>query len=197
DDQLDAAQAAPPEFAQKVGPERLGFRGADVHAQHLAPSVAVDADGDDHGRRDDAAVLADFDVSRVDPDISPVAFERTVKKGFDPLVDLPAQPADLALGDARAAHGLDEIVDGARRDALDIGLLNDRRERFFRHSARIEKAGKIRALAQLWDAQLDRAGSRLPVAVAISVALIDPLRRALPARRARERANLQLHQPLV
>ncbi len=30
DDELDATQSAPPELAQKVGPERLGLRRADV-----------------------------------------------------------------------------------------------------------------------------------------------------------------------
>ena len=39
DDELDAAQAAPSELAQELGPERLGLGGADVHAQHLAPPV--------------------------------------------------------------------------------------------------------------------------------------------------------------
>jgi hypothetical protein len=35
---------------RKVGSEGLGLGGADIHAQHLAPVVAVDADGDDPGR---------------------------------------------------------------------------------------------------------------------------------------------------
>ena len=60
DDQLDAAQAAPRELAQEVGPEGLGLRGADLHAEHLAPAVAVDADRDDHRDRDDAAVWRTF-----------------------------------------------------------------------------------------------------------------------------------------
>ena len=50
DHQLDAAQAAPRELAQELGPEGLGLRRADIHAEHFAPPVAVDADGDDHRR---------------------------------------------------------------------------------------------------------------------------------------------------
>jgi hypothetical protein len=46
---------------------RLG--GRDVHAQHLSPAIAVRDDGDDHGDRDDAAVLTDLHVGGVDPDI--------------------------------------------------------------------------------------------------------------------------------
>jgi len=38
DDELDAAQAPPRQLAQKLAPEGLGFRGADVEAEHLAPA---------------------------------------------------------------------------------------------------------------------------------------------------------------
>jgi hypothetical protein len=41
DHQLDAAQAAAGELAQKRGPERLGLGRADIHAQHLAPAAAA------------------------------------------------------------------------------------------------------------------------------------------------------------
>jgi hypothetical protein len=52
DDELDAAQAASAQLAQELGPERFRLGGANVHAEHLAPAIAVDADGDDHGDRD-------------------------------------------------------------------------------------------------------------------------------------------------
>ena len=48
------------------------------------------------------------------------------EEGVDPLVDLPARARDLASGDARAAHCLDQLVHRAGRDALDAGLLDDR-----------------------------------------------------------------------
>ena len=82
DHQLDAAQAAPRELAQELGPEGLGLRGADIHAQHLAPAVGVDADRDDHRHRDDAAVLARLHVGGVDPQIGPVALDRPVEEGL-------------------------------------------------------------------------------------------------------------------
>ena len=81
-DQLDAAQAAAGQLAQELGPEGLGLGGADVHAQHFAPAVAVDADGDDDGDRDDAAVLADLHIGGVDPEIGPVALDRPVEEGL-------------------------------------------------------------------------------------------------------------------
>jgi len=71
DHKLHAAQAAPRQLAQELRPDRLGFRGADLHAQHLAPAVGIDAHGDDDGDRDDAPATADFQVGRVDPDIGP------------------------------------------------------------------------------------------------------------------------------
>ena len=45
DHQLDAAQAAPGQGAQELGPEGLGLRGADGHAQE--PALVVDRHGDD------------------------------------------------------------------------------------------------------------------------------------------------------
>jgi hypothetical protein len=75
---------------------RRDVSGAD-RAQHLAPSVAINTDGDDHRDRDDTAVLTDLHVGRVEPEIGPVACDRPVEEGAHPLVDLLAQPADLAL----------------------------------------------------------------------------------------------------
>lgn len=50
---------------------------------HLPAAVAVDADGD----QDDAASVAHLHVGRVDPRIGPVAPDRPVEKGLDPLLD--------------------------------------------------------------------------------------------------------------
>ena len=195
-DQLDAAQAAAGELAQEGGPEGLGLGGADVHAEHLAPAVAVDADRDDHRDRDDAAVLAHLHVGGVDPEIGPVALDRPVEEGLHLAVDLLAQPADLALGDAAHPHRLDQLVDRAGRDALDVGFLDHRGERLLGHPPRLQEAREVAALAQLGDAQLDRAGAGLPVAVAVAVALGQPLGALLAVAGAGQLADLQLHQPL-
>ena len=112
------------------------------------------------------------------------------------LVDLLAQPADLALGDAAHAHGLDQVVDRAGRDALDVGLLDHRGQRLLGHPARLQEAREVAALAQLGDAQLHRAGPGLPVAVAVAVALGQPLGARLAVRRPGQAVHLQLHQPL-
>ncbi len=72
--------------------------------------------------------LSDFDLSCVEPDTGPVAFERAGEEGFDPLVDLLAQARNLALRDAGAAHGFHKIVDRAGRYVLDIFLGGGGRE---------------------------------------------------------------------
>jgi hypothetical protein len=87
----------------------------------------------------DAAVLADLHVGRVDPEIGPVAFDRPLEEGLHPLVDLLAQPAHLALRDARHAERLDQIVDGTGGHTLDVGLLDHGGERLLRHAPRLQE----------------------------------------------------------
>ena len=147
DDEFYAAQPSATELAQKLGPEGLGFRRADVHAQHFPAAVGVDPHGDNRRQRDDAAVLPRFHIGCVDPEVVPVTFDRPLEESFHPLVDFFAQAADLALRDAAHAHGLDEIVHRARRDALDVGFLNDGRQRLLGHPPRLQEARKIAALS--------------------------------------------------
>jgi hypothetical protein len=123
DDELHAAQAAAGELAQELHPERLGLRGPDVHAENPAPTVCVDADRDDHRHRDDAPVPADLQIGRVDPEVGPVALRRPIEERRDPLVDLSAEPAHLALRHAAHAERLHEVVDRAGRYAVDVGFL--------------------------------------------------------------------------
>ena len=196
DHELDAAQAAPGELAQEVGPERLGLRRTDIHAKDFAAAVTVDADRYDHRHRDDATILAHLHVGRVDPEIGPLALDGTVEKRADPFVDLLAKAADLTLRHAGAAHRLDQVIDRAGRDTLDVGLLDHRGERFLSHPARLQETGKVAAPAQLRNAQFDCACARLPVPVAVAVALDHALGALLAVSCAGQAANFQLHQSL-
>jgi hypothetical protein len=144
----------------------------------------------------DAALAPDLHVGRVDPKIRPLTLDGTVEERTHPLVDLLAEPRDLALRHARAAHGLHEVIDRAGRDTLDVGLLDHSGERLLGHPARLQEAGEVRALAQLRDAQFDRAGPRLPVSVTVAVALDQSLGALLAVGRAGQAAHLQLHQSL-
>ncbi len=69
DDQLDAAQASARETAQELGPKGLCFAGADGHSEHFAAAVGVDRSGDRGGDGDDAPILADLHVGRVEPKV--------------------------------------------------------------------------------------------------------------------------------
>src|SRR3954453_4641104 len=118
--------------------------------------------------------LAGLHVGRVDPDIRPLTLERAAKEGVHPPINLLHQPADLALGDARAAHRLVQVIDRPGGDALDIRFLDHRGQRLLRRPAGLEKGGEVAAPAPARDLQLDPAGSRLPGRRAITVALHHP-----------------------
>ena len=190
------AQAPTRQRAQEARPEGLGLRGPDAHAQHLTLPVGVDGDGDYHGHRDDPPGLAHLHVGRIDPQIRPVAFDRAVQERPDPLVDLGAQPRDLALGDPAHAHRLHQLVDRAGRDALDVGLLDHRGERLLGRPARLEEPGEVAALSQLRDLQIDRAGARLPEPVAVAVAAVGPLGASLAVGGRAQALDVHLHHAL-
>jgi hypothetical protein len=108
--QLAAAQAAAGELAQELGPNRFGLGHADLHAENLAPAVAVEANRDHDGDRDDAAAATKLQVGGVDPDVRPVAlFDRTLEEGLHPDVNLVAEPRHLALQNAAHAHRLEHV----------------------------------------------------------------------------------------
>ena len=102
DDELHPAQAATRQRAQEVRPEGLGLRGPDRHPEDLALALGAHRDGDYHGDRNDPPGLARLHVGRVDPQIRPVALDRAIQERPDPLVDLGAQPRDLALARSRS-----------------------------------------------------------------------------------------------
>lgn len=58
---------------------------------------------------------------------------------------------------------------------MHVGFLDHRHQRLLRHPAGFEKTRKVGALAQLGDAQFDRADAGLPVAITIAVALDKPV----------------------
>ena len=79
---------------------------------------------------------------------------------------------------------------------MDAGFLDYGHEGLLGGAARFEEAGEAAALAQLRDLQRDPPSPRVPVAVAVSVALNLPHRRASTLCRARPCLNLSLHDPL-
>jgi hypothetical protein len=211
DHQLAPGQASALQPAQELNPEGLGLQDADRHAAvgkradhqrrpwfpgSLAAAVGVDGDRDGHRDRDDAPGLAHLHVSRVDPEIGPIAFDGALEESPHPLVDLLAQATHLALRDAGHAQRLDQRVDRSRRDALHIGFLDHCRQRLLGDPARLQETREIASLPELGDVQIDRPGAGLPRPVAVPVALRQPVPRALAIGGAGQALHLELHQPL-
>ena len=194
DHELDAAKPAADQLAEERGPERLGLGEADVHAEHLAAPLGRRADGDDHRQRHDAPVLARLHVGGVDPDVA-IDVERPVEKGLDALVDIGAEPADLALGHAAHPQRPDQVVHPPGRDPVDVCLLDHRDQRPVDAAPRVQEPGKVAPLPQLREAQRHAPGRRLPVAIAVAVALHQPRRILHPPGGAGEARHLELHQP--
>ena len=97
DDQLDVLQAAPDQALQEAGPKGLGLGGTDLETDDLAAPVGVDRDGDYRRHRDDPAAFPLLQVGGVEPEIGPIALQRPLQEGADPLVDLLAELGDLRL----------------------------------------------------------------------------------------------------
>src|SRR3954454_6961935 len=92
--------AAAYQTAQKLNPEGGGFRLTQAEPEDLAAAVLVDAGGDYCRDRHDAAILADLDVGRVEPEVGPLAVQWPIKERQHARVDVLAQRRDLRLGDA-------------------------------------------------------------------------------------------------
>jgi len=142
----------------------------------LALAVLVDRHRNYHGLADDAPAFPDFEVCRIQPEIGPRALERPGQEGVHPLVDLGAEAADLALRHPACAHGLDQIIDRARRDAVNVGFLDHGHQRLLGSPPRLEEAGEVAALPELGNLQRDPASPGIPIAVAVSVTLRFPHR---------------------
>jgi hypothetical protein len=114
--------------------ERFGFSGGKAKDFALAFGIGPDSHYCSGGN--DTPSLPAFYVGGVDPEIGPLAFNRAVQEGLHTLVYFFAQPADLALRDARvrwetvhwtvsfssSPRRLDQVIDGACGDALDVGF---------------------------------------------------------------------------
>jgi hypothetical protein len=176
--------------------EGLGLGGADVQADDLAPPLGIAGDGDYGGNRDDAPALALAEIGGVEPEIGPFAGERSVEEGADPLVDVLAELGDGGLRDAGQAHGLDQVVHPAGRDAADPGFLDDRHQGLLGGLAGLQEGREVGALAQLRDAQLQGAEPGVEGAVAEAVAVVQALAGALVPAGADQALHIGLHEHL-
>jgi len=98
----------------------------------------VDAVGDRQGLLPHAAGLAHALDLGVEPQVRVAPLERLFAEDPHLLVQAPARPAGLVFVHAVQAELLDEPVDLSGRDAVDVGLLDDRDERLLGAPARLE-----------------------------------------------------------
>jgi len=92
--------------------------------------------------RDNAATVADPEISSVEPEIRPLAFDRPIEEGIDPFINVFAQVGTW-LFEYRTAHRLHQVVDAPGRDAADPSFLDD--WRLLRGLARLKMVREVRA----------------------------------------------------
>ena len=194
DDQAGAAQPAIGQIMQKFVPEDPGFTGLDSDAQNLEASIQVDRHCHYGSYADDPTATADLDPSRVKPEIGPFAFQRAVQECIDAFINLAAEPRDLALRYASHSHSLDQIIHGARRQALNRGLLNDSRHGFLRRRAGLKELGQVAVLAQLRDLYVDPSCTRFPSSGPVSVAMVHAVAASLVCTGTAELVDIQRHE---
>jgi hypothetical protein len=68
---------------------------------------------------------SDLEVLGVEPQVGEGAFKRAAAEGLDALVELAAERRDAVLAHRGDAQLLDQAVDLACGDAVDIGLHDD------------------------------------------------------------------------
>src|SRR6185312_8258695 len=196
DHELHAPQASAGQRAQEARPERLRLRGADRHAEHFPSPVGVHGYGNYYGHRHDPAGLPHFQVRGIDPQVRPVALDRAIEERMHALVDLRAQPRDLAFADPAHPHRLHQLVDRAGGDALHVRFLDHGGEGLLGGAPRLEKAWKIAAFTQLRDLQIYRSGSRLPEPLSVAVAAVEPLGAPLGIAGRAQALHVHVHHAL-
>jgi len=123
------------------------------------------------------------------------AFERTLPEGAHLLVKLTAERGDTVLRHPLQAQLLDQTVDLARRDAVDVRLQHHGHDRLLAPPPRLEEAREVGwARAGARDRELDLSHPRLPLARPVAVAVRPSLRAHLAASGADLSRDLRLHQ---
>jgi hypothetical protein len=186
------------ELPQESQPGRPVLARDHIEPERLAVAVAVDGNRvHDAGVNGPAAVAA-LDLERVEHEIRVGArLQRPGAELLDDLIERARQPRDLAARHPLDPELLDELLHPPRRDAGQVGVGDHRHERLLRAPARLEQpVREVRALPQLRQRELDRPHPRVPVALPVAVAAVDPLRGALPVAGTAERLRLRAHQRL-
>jgi len=170
DYQWHAAKPTAQQFPEKIGPERFHFAAVDFKSLHLASALVVDARRQSSDQQDDATAFPNLDVSDIQSQQRPLAFERPVQERSHASIEFLTPKGNFAALDAAQAHGLHQAIDLTRRSPRHEGLLNDRSQRSFREPERGQKGGKVSAVAQFRNRQLHFTGPGLPSPSSIAAA---------------------------
>lgn len=146
----------------RAPPVSLGLALAGIEPDHLSVARLVHCVGEDEALPDHPSSISDLLDLGVEPQVGIAALERPLPEGLDLLVEPLADARDLGLGDPQPER-LDHLVDLARRDAGDIGLLHDGDERLLGAAARLEEAREVAPPAQRGDGELELAERAEPV----------------------------------
>jgi hypothetical protein len=79
---------------------------------------------------------------------------------------------------------------------LDVRFLHDGDERFLSGRPRLEKCWEVRAFSQLWNLEIDGAGTCFPEPIAVTVSAIHAIARAGAVVSATTLLDLEFHEPL-
>ena len=199
DDQLGPAQAAGLQRAQERGPKRAVLAVADVEPEDFTATVGGDAGGDHDRLGDHPAVDPGLAVGGVEEHIGVGDLgQGPVAECADLLVEVRADPGDLGLGDPGVStQCLDQVIDLAGRDAVQVGLHHHREQRLVDPAPALEQRGEERPAAELGDPQLQISRGRGQGPWSASVALSGPLIGAFPGPSTNHAGQLGVDQRLV
>ena len=197
DDQLHPNQAACDQPTQELEPESAVLARSHVQPEHLPLARGPHGNGDHHRQGHHASFPAHFQEGRIEPKIRIGPFQPARAKPLYLDVQLLAQPAHLALADARYPQGLHQIIHPPRRDALHVGLLNHGHQRPLGTLARLQQAGEVAAIPCSGHPQLDGAHAGVPGPLPVAIALACPARRAFMSLGGQVLAELELHERLA
>ena len=179
---------------QEGQPEGAVLAGAHVHTQNLPLPVGIDPRRHHYADVDDAAALTHLLRQAVQPDVGiRAAVQGPTQETLHHFVQLLADARHLAAGDAIAAQGLDQVIHPSGGDSLHVGLLDDGQQSLLAAPPRFQQAGEVAAFPQLGNVQRHGADPGVPGAVAVAVAVGDPLRAAFAVLGADLGGNLGVH----
>ena len=107
---------------QKVFPAGRALPVGHLHAEHLAPSLPINADGHQHRSGADDSVLAHLLIARVEDQVGILALQFPTGKAPEFLVQLLVESTDRAGAKTVSAKLLADRFDLPGRYSLDVHL---------------------------------------------------------------------------